>query len=367
MSKLFLSKFLIILCSALLLLNGCADSPKYKGIYENDKSKLEPAQLMVPPDLSEPVANDNMAIPAVDSGLTFSAFAGDTKDTSDLDIKNRLHNVSMERDGALRWLKIRMPVADIWKDVQDFFTALGFEIKRADKKLGVIETNWVENRASIPTNWFARMISKLYSSGLMDKYRVRIEPAGNDEVLVFIAHQGLKEEGGTVNGSSQYVETWWESRESDPELEYEMLQRLLLYVGTDEKSVEKLAGTAKATHRSRIIEKDNGKLLEVDENFARTWRRVGLALDRMGLLVEDRNRSAGLYYVKLTSEFRDQVLDKGWFANLFSGKNNVLEQQYLINVSEQDQKSLVRVYQQTGEMDAQLQEKILEQLKTYLD
>ena len=38
--------------------------------------------------------------------------------------------------------------------------------------------------------------------------------------------------------------------------------------------------------------------VEVDEGFDRAWRRVGLALDRVGFTVEDRDRVNGVYFVR---------------------------------------------------------------------
>jgi len=40
------------------------------------------------------------------------------------------------------------------------------------------------------------------------------------------------------------------------------------------------------------------RTLSLEDQFDRAWRRVGLALDRVGFTVEDRDRSQGLYYVR---------------------------------------------------------------------
>ena len=51
--------------------------------------------------------------------------------------------------------------------------------------------------------------------------------------------------------------------------------------------------------RARIEKANDGaSRLVVDDSFDRAWRRVGLALDRTGFTVVDRDRSKGLYFVR---------------------------------------------------------------------
>jgi hypothetical protein len=54
---------------------------------------------------------------------------------------------------------------------------------------------------------------------------------------------------------------------------------------------------------------------QVDEGFDRAWRRVGLALDRAGFTVEDRDRTQGIYFVRYIN---DATETKGFFSKLFS-------------------------------------------------
>jgi outer membrane protein assembly factor BamC len=57
-------------------------------------------------------------------------------------------------------------------------------------------------------------------------------------------------------------------------------------------------GEAAASERTRLIDSDAAQVLEIREGFDRAWRRVGLALDRGGFTVEDRDRAQGLYFVR---------------------------------------------------------------------
>ena len=53
--------------------------------------------------------------------------------------------------------------------------------------------------------------------------------------------------------------------------------------------------------RASVTKAPDGTLtLAVNDEFDRAWRRVGLALDRVGFVVEDKNRSNGIYFVRYT-------------------------------------------------------------------
>jgi len=54
----------------------------------------------------------------------------------------------------------------------------------------------------------------------------------------------------------------------------------------------------------------------VNDGFDRAWRRVGLALDRVGFTVEDRDRSKGLFFVRyIDPEVDVKSGDKGGFLD----------------------------------------------------
>jgi outer membrane protein assembly factor BamC len=49
----------------------------------------------------------------------------------------------------------------------------------------------------------------------------------------------------------------------------------------------------------------------VFEPFDRAWRRVGLALDRVGFTVEDRDRQKGQYFVRYADTDANDMARKG--------------------------------------------------------
>ena len=359
----------VVLIIALFInLVACSSGPTWKGKYSSEKEKVV-SKLEVPPDLSEPDSTDSLDMPNIAAGgSTYSAYTN-TEYKADKVTSASPKGVKVIRDGANQWLEINTSADKLWPELKVFFTEIGFEIKREDKALGIMETNWLESLVALPTNFFSNVLNRISSTGLRDKYRARLEKTDNPEVTrVFITHQGLKE---YASQSEQDVtfKLWWESRESDPELEAEMYQRFLIFRDIGKADALKLVSKIKAKERTRIIEKEGANVLQVGEEFARTWRRVGIALDRIGLLVEDRNRSAGLYYLRITDDFRGKVKEEnGWLANLFSSKNIKLKERYLLSVSEEQDKTIISIYETTGaKADASFVKNLLTNLKTYLD
>ncbi len=356
-----------LVVSLLVSLVACSSTPAWKGIYSAGDKEKSASQLEVPPDLSSPAVTDGLALPNIASGRsTYSAYQG-TEYKGDKVIPAQPKGIKVIRDGADQWLEINSTPEKIWPQLRAFFTAVGFEIKREDKQLGIMETNWLENKPYVPSNWVSKLLNRISSTGLKDKYRARLEKTSNPNVTrVFITHQGLKEEA--TEGINE-IKIWWVRRDSDPELEAEMYQRFLIFRNIKRAQAITLVSTSTDKERTKIISKDDTKMLQVNEGFARTWRRVGIALDRIGLLVDDRNRSGGLYYLRITDDFRDKVKEeKGWLSSLFSSKNVKLKDRYLLSVSDEKDKTLISIYETTGaKADSHFVDQLLNDLKKYLN
>lgn len=357
----------VLVVTLLINLIACSSTPEWKGVYSSEQKEVRASSLEVPPDLSEPNVTNNLSLPSIGAaGSTYSSYANTDYKGDKITPANPV-GIKVIRDGATQWLEIDSTAEKLWPQFRVFFAQVGFEIKREDKQLGVIETNWLENRASLPTNWFSKLLSRISSTGIRDKYRARLEKTDKANVTrVFITHQGLKEHSAEELNS---IKIWWETRPSDPELEAEMYQRFLVFRDMSKKDAKKLVATNLESNRTLMIEKDNVQMLQVKEGFARTWRRVGIALDRIGLLVDDRNRSEGLYYLSITEDFRDKSKeDDGWLAGLFSSKKVKLKDRYLLSVSDETNQTLISISETTGaKADADFVKQLLTDLKAYLD
>jgi outer membrane protein assembly factor BamC len=312
----------------ILALTGCNIFSESKQIDYKSTGRL-PA-LDVPPDLITPVTDDRYAIPDVNSSgsATFSSYNNERgtqpiAGSSSL-LPMSVQDVHIERAGTQRWLVIPQTPEAVWPIIKEFWQELGFLIKTEIPEAGIMETDWAENRASIPQdfirNFLSTFLDSIYSSAERDKFRTRLErtEAGNTEV--YISHRGMDEvlEGGSTQ------RTIWQPRPADPDLEAEMLSRLMIRFGVEEERAKLELATVGTTQERAYIDRETGETLIVNEAFDRSWRRVGLALDRIGFTVEDRNRIEGIYFVRYINPETDSHKtgdDEGLLSGLMFWRN----------------------------------------------
>lgn len=264
-------------------------------------------RLDLPPDLTLPAQTDRYAVPdtAGKGSATASAYnadraAGPQAAPQASGVLPKVANMRIERAGSQRWLVVNATPDQLWPQVREFWQETGFLIEIEQPDAGVMETDWNENRARLPDdiirNTIGRLIDTLYSTPERDKYRTRLEPGvepGTTEI--YVSHRGVME----VYVNERSDNTVWQSRPADPELEAEMLRRLMVRLGADnERAKAQVAAQTATAERAQLLAADKGSTLQVYEGFDRAWRRVGLALDRVGFTVEDRDRSQGVYFVR---------------------------------------------------------------------
>lgn len=327
------------------------------------KSAGKAPTLEVPPDLSQVARDDRFLVPdaAGKGSATFSAYSADrtpAAQAQNTTVLPQVDKVRVERSGNQRWLVVAAPADKLWDTVKDFWQETGFIVSMERPDAGVMETDWAENRAKIGDDiirsTFGKLLDSIYSTGERDKFRTRFEPGSEPGTTdVFISHRGMEE----VYTSSSKDDTRWQPRQADPELEAEMLRRLMVRLGSEEKRAEVSVAIAKAEPRAKLAKADDGAgTLEVYERFDRAWRRVGLALDRVGFTVEDRDRSRGLYFVRYVDpEVDNRKKDEGWISKLSFWKSSEplasSKVQYRIYVSDAGPQSGVQVLTSEGGAD----------------
>src|SRR5213075_3572428 len=130
-------------------------------------------------------------------------------------------------------------------------------------------------------------------------------------------------------------DTRWQPRDTDPELEAEFMRRLMLRLGVQEEKARAMTTAAlPGTQRAEIKKGlDGAELLEVFEPFDRVWRRVGLALDRVGFTVEDRDRQKGIYFVRYAdTESEMATKDRGIIDRMFGSGPKAKPEQYRVQL-----------------------------------
>jgi len=331
-------------------LAGCSS------VFENDKIDYKSAgkapTLEVPPDLTQLSNENRYTVP----GGTISANsyeAGKANAPSIPTATASVGDVHMERSGSQRWLVVKRPADQLWEPVRDFWQDNGFLLATEQRNLGIMETDWAENRAKLPQDFIRSAIGKvfdsLYSTGELDRFRTRLERAPNGNTEIFISHRGMVE----VYSTQTKDQTRWQPRASDPELETEFLRRLMVKLGvSQEQSKALVAADVTPTQPRAQASTVNGQpVVKISEGFDTAWRRVGLALDRTGFTVEDRNRNAGIYYVRYVPPNPERK-DQGFFSRMFSSKKPEAPVKYRIVVKSQGTDSTVSVQSENGTPEA---------------
>lgn len=350
-----------MICAGVLLLGACSSmndwlEGKDKTDYKSSKT-LPP--LEVPPDLATPSRDSRFTVPDGEgtTSATLSGYQAGRRQAkpSSGGLLPVLDGMHIERDGSQRWLVVDQPPQKLWPLIKEFWQENGFLIKAEERDVGVMETDWVESRPKFGDgpvrNILSRALDSLYSSGLRDQYRTRLEhtPDGKG-TEIYISHRGLEEVYESRDaGTSSAGNTKWQPRPNDPELEVEFMRRMMVSLGAKPEQATELVKAAEkpAAERARIKKGVSGELLEVDEPFDRAWRRVGLALDRVGFTVEDRDRQKGLYFVRYADPESPDT--RGFFSRMFSAGNRTLAtEQYRIQVSEAGSASQVNVLNKDG-------------------
>ena len=333
-----------------LALAGCSALESDKVDYRS--SAVKAPSLVVPPDLTQlsketryTVVNGAVSATGLKSGQASTVAKAGAVAAS------QLGDVRIERAGDQRWLVVKRPVDTLWGPVKDFWQESGFLLAMDQANLGIMETDWAENRAKLPQDFIRNSIGKLldslYSTAERDKFRTRMETNAAGETEIFITHRGLVE----VYTKERSEQTVWQPRASDPELVSEFLRRLMVSLGsTPEQAKTAVAGTGAAKSVSTVVTVDGRPVVQIAEDFDRAWRRVGLALDRTGFTVEDRDRKQGLYFVRYVATEADAAKEPGFFSKLFSStpEKNPDASKYQIAVKSQGDASVVSILNAKG-------------------
>jgi outer membrane protein assembly factor BamC len=356
-------------------LGGCVSDVFGPTVDYGTAKKLPP--LDIPPDLTTPGRDERYQIPdtAPAGATTYSAYSAERTGgprPGATGILPEVDNVRLERSGSERWLVVPEPAEKVWPIVKQFWQESGFLIKVENPETGVMETEWAENRAKIPEDGVRSLIGKVfdgaYSTAERDKFRTRLERGDKPGTTeIYISHRGVEE----VYVSQNQDRTMWQPRPVDPGLEAEFLRRLMLRFGVqNERAKAQLAAAPRDDSRAKVVEADGIGSLELSEPFDRAWRRVGLALDRGGFTVEDRDRSKGYYFVRyLDPESDAQKKDEGFLSKLAFWRSSepAKSEQYRVLVKDRNDSSEVQVLDKGGNPErSATARKILALLQTQL-
>ena len=298
--------------------------------YKTKAAKVD--TLEIPPDLSQ-LARDGRYQPQ--SGVVSASTmrqAGNVQATAaPVALPALSSDMRIERQGNSRWLVTSLP--------------------SDNAEIGLMETNWAENRAKIPMDFIrgtiGRIFDNAFSSSERDRYRTRVERTATGSE-VYISHRGVVE----VYDSIQRVTTVWQARPTDPELEAEFLTRLMVRLGAKDDLARATVANASAPPPRARGTAATGSTMEIDQAFDRAWRQVGLALDRSGFTVEDRDRNAGLYFVRYIDPKLAGKEEPNFFMKFFSSEKEAgRPQRYRVLVKAAGAKTQISMQNSQGASD----------------
>ncbi|WP_047539624.1 outer membrane protein assembly factor BamC [Methylotenera versatilis] len=308
---------LVTACDSIPFIDTSSD---YKGA-----GRAKP--LEVPPDLTSVQTSDAYNVPG---GSTSYSTYNQGQEGQEVGVEKILptsDGVRLEKAGAQRWLVVNAPAEKIWPAVREFWIEQGFAVRVENAQTGVMETEWIEadaikaqdDKKNIGEK-FDKWMDKL--SGLADrrKFRTRLERGEKEgSTEIYMTHRtvsGAPDDGknrvqtqlGEIDTGYRADTTQKVAEEKDGDLDAELLRRLMVKLGIEEKRAQEIVANPVTEKRAEVVkEADSSVTLNLNDPFDRGWRRVGLALDRIGFVTEDKDRSTGTFFVR----YSDVDIDTG--------------------------------------------------------
>ncbi len=312
------------------------------------KAAAKAPPLSVPPDLTQLPRDTRYTTPGATVSATGFQTGAQGAAVSSIAVPPG-SGMRMEGQGSQRWLVIDQPAEKLWPQIKEFWQETGLALVREEPQLGLLETDWAENRAKLPQDFVRRTLGKLldglYSTSTLDKYRTRLERNADGGTEIYISHRGMEE----VYKDTEKTKTIWQARATDTEMEIEMLRRLMLKLGASSQQAALQVAAVVPRQTARLEQREGQALVLINEGFDRAWRRVGLTLDRTGFTVEDRDRSQGVYFVRYVEPKTPGEEEPGFFSRMFSASpKDKTPQKYRITVRGQGESSTVAVLNAEG-------------------
>src|SRR6056300_1053395 len=325
-------RFLLLVFIPILLL-GCMsleEIPIIDKVTQPDYvSSKKSKKLEIPPDLDEINTSNEYSISGQPTSLKQYQNKDEVKEAANL-LQNKKEKIKVMKSGNMRWLVVPASQNQVWPVVESFWEDMGFEVSSSKRK-GIIETRWIAesdlNKDDGALGKFDAWLDALANTGTRRKFRTRIEDGvveGTTEVYLSQRSvlKGLDEHyerkakhyDNTVNPDTVYKIQEYKSgaddekeimvsnfKEDDLEIQYELLRRLMVKLGASDLSAKESLDTAQEIKRAELISDENYKYIILSDNYSRSWRRLSLAIDMVGFLVEDKNRSDGIFYIKYSN------------------------------------------------------------------
>ena len=324
MIKIFTNIFIIF-----IFLSGCFSNEEVKtsekelgNLKINYYSNKSVTSLEIPPDLTSPEMQNAFRLSEFVSDVkeNYVDFSNDSQDK--VKVLTNPVGIIVKKYGQMRWLEIDKSPEEVWILAREFLKSQGFSLEKDNKKTGILETNFLENRPDIPEtslgfirSLLGRALDQQYTFASVDKYRIRIEPLENStKTSLFLSLTSLEEMiDPRIDDPQRYGETAWKYREKDLILETEMLYRLMVYLGGDDAKAKILEAKDEKNVNATVMDSINGYAkLVFNLDTLDTWDRMSWAIDQNNIDIEDKDIKEKAFYIVSV-----RTADKGIMSRLF--------------------------------------------------
>jgi len=314
-------------------LNGCLSEEQKQTIKENrvelgdvkinyysDKSLTS---LEIPPDLTSPSYENSFRLSEFVRNVNPNV-VNLTNNDLDKEPKKILvapTDILVKKSGNRRWLIVDKAPDLVWDLSKQFLKEKGFVIKKSNRKIGIMETDFLENKPKVPAksmglirSFFESQIDNVsYTLPVVDSYKVLLEPIDSGtKTQVNLSIFSMAE---VISGSGKNETTFWQASEKNFALETEMLYSLMVYLGGESASARKKLLEAREEGKVSVELKDgfNGYAKLVFKlNLLDTWDNMSWAITESNLELEDKDLKERAFYIKTA-----RTDDKGIMSKLF--------------------------------------------------
>jgi len=292
-------------------------------------SSKKAKKLEIPPDLDDINASNKYLINGDPTSLKQYQNKDNEKNLANL-IDNQKDKIKVVKSGSMRWLVIPARQKEVWPVVESFWEDMGFDVSLS-KRTGIIETKWISesdlNKDKNALGKFDAWLDALANTATRRKFRTRIEEGVEEGTTeVYLSQRSLlkgldehyerksKHYEGSMNPEKIYQIEEYKAdndveekgivsnfKEDDLEIQYELLRRLMVKLGSSDLSARESLDSAVEVKTAELVNQEGYKYIKLTDNYGRAWRRLSLAIDMVGFLVEDKDRSNGIFYIKYSN------------------------------------------------------------------
>jgi outer membrane protein assembly factor BamC len=317
-----------------VLLSACASSNLDRRYL--DATLDQPLEL--PPDLSQQDTRSNFDLP--------EAFSGDDpNERGKVPVLAQVESLRLQGSSGFYWLEVDASVGDLYQHIKNFWASEGYGLVVDEPIIGTMQTEWIykeEGRDQSEQSWWETLFSSKDLSASQDQFRTRIERDESSQLSrVYITHRGT-EYVHEISVGNRDVDTGskneWQFRQPEPELEVEMLSRLMIYLGLQQQAVDEQVARVKLFKPRASLQLDaeeQSPFILIKDSYQIAWNRVYHVLQRMNFEIKTASFQSGFSGEGVIIVEVDVVkdVDKGFFA--FSAADERETRQFTLVLSEE--------------------------------